>query len=168
MHPRIRYEAPGDAAAIDAVTRAAFQDAPHASGTEQAIVAALRAAEVLAVSLVAEAEGIVVGHVAASPVTISDGTPDWYGIGPVSVHPSQQRRGIGSRLVRHALDDLRLLGAGGCVVLGDPAYYARFGFRADDALRLKGVPPRYFQAIAFCGRLPAGAVTFHVAFDASG
>ncbi len=80
MSVRIRNEAHEDVPAIEAVTPAAYQNAPHTSHTEQFIVAALRAAGALSVSLVAEAEGLVVGHVAVSPVTISDGTPDWYGL----------------------------------------------------------------------------------------
>ncbi len=76
----IRNETPNDAAAIEAVTAAAFLEAPHTSHTEQFIVAALRAAGALSVSLVAEAEGAVVGHVAVSPVTISDGAIGWYGL----------------------------------------------------------------------------------------
>jgi putative acetyltransferase len=162
----IRHETAADAAAIEAVTRAAFQDAPHASHTEQAIVRTLRGCGALAVSLVAEVQGGVVGHVAASRVAVSDGAQDWYGLGPVSVLPSHQRRGIGARLVQRALDDLRALGARGCVVLGDPVYYGRFGFRTEPGLALPGVPPEYFQALPFGRDVPSGVVTYHAAFDA--
>lgn len=163
---RIRLEMPGEAAAIDAVTVAAFQNAPHTSHTEQFIVEALRAAGALSVSLVAEAEGAVVAHVAVSPVTISDGTPNWYGLGPISVLPQRQGEGIGSALMDAALAALRELNAAGCVVLGDPAFYGRFGFRPEAGLVLPDVPAEYFMSLAFDANLPQGSVSYHVAFEA--
>ena len=167
MEVDIRREIPADIAPIDAVTAAAFLEASHTSHTEQFIVAALRAAGALSVSLVAEAEGDVVGHVAVSPVTISDGTIGWYGLGPISVLPAWQGRGVGSSLMRAALEALREMGAAGCVVLGEPTYYGRFGFRAEPGLVLLDIPPEYFQAIAFVNSdLPSGVVAYHDAFEA--
>ena len=166
---RRRDEGIGDAAAIAALTDAAFRDAPHRSGTEAAIVAALREDGVLALSLVAEDDdGMLAGHVAFSPVRLSGGEPGWFGLGPVSVVPDRQGRGIGAALVRAGLARLRAEGADGCVVLGDPAYYARFGFVADARLQLPGVPPAYFQVLAFGGEVPAGTVAYADAFSASG
>jgi putative acetyltransferase len=162
----IREESAPDLPAIEAVTTLAFLDAPHSSHTEQFIVNALRRAGQLQVSLVAEVDGAVIGHVAVSAVTISDGTPGWFGLGPVSVLPRQQGRGVGSRLVRQALEMLRERGAAGCAVLGEPRYYGRFGFRASPGLVLPGVPPEYFQALSFGGSLPRGTVFFHEAFNA--
>lgn len=166
MSLHLRREAPGDAEAIEAVTIAAFLDAPHTGHTEQFIVRALREAGQLSVSLVAEHEGVIVGHVAISPVTVSDGTTDWYGLGPVSVMPSHQGRGIGSQLVTQALAELGVRSAAGCVVLGEPGYYGRFGFRAVSQLILPGVPPEYFQALSFRDELPSGDVSYHASFDA--
>ncbi|HEY4542566.1 MAG TPA: N-acetyltransferase [Noviherbaspirillum sp.] len=163
---RVRPEQETDVAAIEAVTVAAFLNAPHTSHTEQFIVNALRKAGQLAVSLVAEGESGVIGHVAASPVTVSDGSTGWYGIGPISVLPEHQRQGIGGLLMEHALDALRALGALGCVVLGDPAYYGRFGFKAEPNLILPGVPAEYFQAIVFSGFVASGTITYHEAFNA--
>lgn len=163
----IRNEIPTDAAAIEAVTIAAFDSAEHSSGTEQFIVRALRDSGQLAVSLVAEEDGRVVGHVAVSPVTISSGAPGWYGLGPVSVVPEHQERGIGARLITRALEELRTLGAAGCVVLGEPDYYSRFGFKADPGLVLPDVPAEYFQAITFNGASPVGQVAYHASFDAT-
>lgn len=165
---RLRRESPVDAATIEAVTVAAFRHAPHTDHTEQFIVAALRAAGALSVSLVAEHDKTLVGHVAASPVSISDGSPGWYGLGPVSVAPALQGQGIGSRLVASALDALRETDAAGCVVLGDPAWYARFGFRAAPEVVLPGVPPEYFQVLAFGPVRPRGVVAYHKAFAAQG
>lgn len=89
----VRDEAPGDEAAIAAVTAAAFRGAPHSDGSEAEIIERLRVAGDLAVSLVAvDADGAIVGHVAFSPVTISDGTSGWYGLGPVSSFPPTRAR----------------------------------------------------------------------------
>lgn len=162
----IRPEHDGDAEAIHAVTVEAFRQVEHGSGTEQFIVRELRRAGALTLSLVAVAEGNVVGHVAVSPVTISSGAAHWQGLGPVSVRPRLQRRGIGTQLVTEALRLLRAGDAAGCVVLGEPAYYGRFGFRANAALVLEGVPPEYFQVLPFSPAVPHGKVRYHPAFDA--
>jgi putative acetyltransferase len=96
-----------------------------------------------------------------------DGTArGWFGLGPVSVLPAHQGAGIGSRLVREALARLKATGAHGCVLVGEPAFYGRFGFRAEPALVLAEVPPKYFQALRFAHHLPCGVVTFHAAFAA--
>lgn len=163
----IRPEQLGDAEAITAVTIAAFRQAPHSNQREQQIVTALRAAGQLTVSLVAEWQTAIVGHVAMSPVQVSDGSVGWFGLGPISVLPSQQGRGIGSQLIRQALAQLRQQQAAGCVVLGAPAYYCRFGFRAEPTLVLTGVPAEYFLAQAFAGMLACGDVAYHRAFFTS-
>jgi predicted N-acetyltransferase YhbS len=163
----IRREAPADISAIETITVAAFRSAEHSSGTEQHIVAALRDAGQLVVSLVAEEYGQIVGHVAASAVSISGGTANWYGLGPVSVIPERQGQGLGTLLVTSALRELRTLGAAGCVVLGEPGYYARFGFRPEPGLVLPGVPAQYFQAVALQGAIPSGQVAYHAAFEAT-
>ncbi len=163
---KIRKEGPSDAAAIEAVTVAAFKHAAHTEHTEQFIVRDLRRSGALSVSLVAEDNGVVVGHVAVSPVTISDGATGWYGLGPISVRPLHQGCGVGTQLVEHALTELRSLGSAGCVVLGDPGYYSRFGFVAERSLVLPGMPPEYFQAVSFMGSLPDGTVSYHDAFAA--
>jgi len=164
----IRKEAPADVAAIEAVTIGAFCNATHTSHTEQFILSALRESGQLSVSLVADESGTVVGHVAVSPVVVSDGATGWYGLGPLSVAPERQGQGVGGQLVEHALAELRRLGASGCVVLGDPKYYSRFGFIAEPSLALPGVPPEYFQAIIFTDSLPAGEVSYHESFAAQG
>jgi putative acetyltransferase len=159
----VRPEQTGDIDAIRTLTETAFRTAPHADGTEHLIVDRLRAAGALTLSLVAETDGVV-GHVAFSPVTISDGSAGWYGLGPISVDPARQGEGIGTRLVREGLERLKALGAAGCVLLGDPAYYARFGFEADPKLVLEGVPPEYFQRVAFSPVYGGGTVSYHPGF----
>ncbi len=163
---RIRKETPSDTAAIKAVTVAALNNIAHTEHTEQFIIQELRQSSVLSVSLVAEDNGAVIGHVAVSPVTISNGATEWYGLGPISVAPEHQGLGVGAQLMEHALTELRSLGAAGCVVLGEPSYYSRFSFTAQPSLVLPGVPEEYFQSISFNGSLPSGEVSYHAAFAA--
>jgi putative acetyltransferase len=165
MKIEIASETAADIAAIQAVTVSAFLHAQHTSHTEQFIVDALRKAGQLTVSLVAKTDSSTVGHVAISPVSISDGATGWYGLGPISVAPEYQRRGIGSRLMREALRVLRERGVSGCVLLGEPRYYNRFGFQVDSNLSLPGVPPEYFQALSFGTSHPRGVVSYHAAFN---
>jgi putative acetyltransferase len=160
----IRAETERDAAVISEVTVAAFASLPISRHTEQFIIEALRSAAALTLSLVAEMGGRVVGHLAFSPVTISDGTGGWYGLGPLSVLPTHQRTGIGKALVRAGLARLRGLGARGCCLVGHPDYYRKFGFENVAGLTLEGVPPEVFFALSFDGHWPQGRVTFHEAF----
>lgn len=166
MSIKIKGETSSDAQIIEAVTASAFLNAPYTSHTEHYIVNALRRAGKLAVSLVAETDGLIIGHVATSPVSISDGASGWFGLGPISVLPQYQRRGIGSQLMREALGSLRDRGASGCVVLGEPEYYRKFGFQADPNLSLPGVPSEYFQTISFDSSRPRGIVMYDEAFGA--
>jgi putative acetyltransferase len=124
----IRDETESDAAVITQVTVAAFETMEISNHTEQFIIEALRSARALTLSLVAEVDGRVVGHIAFSPVAISDGTKNWYGLGPVSVLPEYQRRGIGKALIQEGLSRLRKLSAKGCCLVGHPQYYRKFGF----------------------------------------
>ena len=167
MPAKIRDEVPADVLAIETVTVAAFLSATHTSHTEQYVVNALRRAGALSISLVAEIDDVLVGHVALSPVNISDGSAHWFGLGPISVLPARQRGGIGSALMQAALAALRQQSAQGCVLLGDPSYYGRFGFRASPDLVLPGVPPEYFQSLPLGPMTPRGIVTYHLAFEAT-
>lgn len=167
MQYDIHPERPNDAAIIRQVTEAAFAVAEHSDGTEGAIVDALRAAGALSVSLVATLAGEVVGHIAFSPVTLDGADLNWYGLGPVSVRPDLHGGGIGAALIHAGLEQLKALGARGCVVLGDPRYYRRFGFAQDAAIRYAGVPPEYFMALSLDGSTAAGSVAYHPAFSAS-
>jgi predicted N-acetyltransferase YhbS len=106
MTIKIRNENNSDIEAITVVTVAAFLNAEHTSHTEQFIVSALRDSGALTISIVADKNNKVVGHVAVSPVSISDGSRNWYGLGPISVAPDFQNQGIGSLLMEAALDTL--------------------------------------------------------------
>ncbi|HEU0113267.1 MAG TPA: N-acetyltransferase [Thermomicrobiales bacterium] len=126
MH--IRESRQDDFAAIHYVHNQAF-DRPD----EARLVAKLQASGAATVSLVAVVDGQVVGHILFSPVEIvmeGDAKPmRAAGLAPLAVLPAWQRRGIGSQLARQGLAACRDAGFDGVVVLGDPAFYGRFGFR---------------------------------------
>lgn len=164
----IRTETNADIDAITEVTSAAFETLEISNHTEQFIIEALRVAKALTVSLVAELDGRVVGHVAFSPVTISDGTRDWYGLGPVSVLPDYQRNGVGKALILQGLSRLKDLDAQGCCLVGHPDYYRRLGFKNMPGFVHEGVPPEVFLALSFDGYIPQGTVAFHEGFNADG
>ncbi len=163
----IRDETKDDAVLITEVTVAAFESLEISNHTEQFIIEALRSAGALTLSLVAEVDGHVVGHIAFSPVTISDGTKNWYGLGPVSVLPMYQRMGIGKTLIQEGLSQLKGLGAKGCCLVGHPQYYKKFGFENVGGLVLEGVPQEVFFALSFDDLYPQGNVTFHEGFRAN-
>lgn len=162
----IRDETDADVEAITEVTIAAFKTLEISNGTEHFIIRALRKAGALTVSLVAELDGRVVGHVAFSPVTISDGSRGWYGLGPVSVRPDHHRQGIGKALIREGLERLKAMNARGCCVVGHPDYYRKFDFENIEGLVHPGVPEEVFLAQSFTGGVPQGTVSFHEAFQA--
>jgi putative acetyltransferase len=164
----IREETGLDAQKIGEVTKTAFAHHPYSSHTEHLIVAALRCADALLVSLVAEVDGRLVGHVAFLSVTISDGSRGWYGLGPVSVDPDFQKQGIGRALIAKGLALLREAGANGCVVLGEPGYYERFGFKNNPGIILENVPQEYFMVLPFNTNSAKGSVTYHEAFSVQG
>lgn len=84
----------------------------------------------------------------------------------MAVLPHYQNKGIGQSLIRDGLSRLKTRGARGCVLLGSPAYYRRFGFTANPHLTLEGVPPEHFLTLAFGNTTPQGTVAFHDAFFA--
>jgi len=164
----IRDETYADVTAITEVTVAAFKPLEISGHTEQFILEALRAANALSISLVAEIDGHVIGHIAFSPLTISDGTQNWYGLGPVSVLPEFQRQGIGKALIQDGLSRLKDMNARGCCLVGHPDYYRKFGFKNVSDLVCEGVPQEVFFALSFDRHMPHGDVTFHEAFKADG
>ena len=185
MH--LRPETPADFSAIRAVNAAAFLHHPFSRQTEHLIVEALRAANALTLSLVAEigaGEGAerlplesvvspageplaaVAGHIAFSEALVDGVFRGFYMAGPLAVQPVLQKTGIGSALVRESLARLRATGAAGVVLVGDPAYYRRFGIVQAPGLDLEGVPPEVILALSFAGALPAGKLEHHPAFFA--
>jgi putative acetyltransferase len=162
----IRPEQPGDVQAVSSLLRTAFAGHPHSEHNEQLIVERLRARGRLAIGLVALLpDGELVGYVAFSKVALDGVDAGWYGLGPLAVRPRTQGQGVGRALVEAGLACLRRRGdARGCVVLGAPEYYRRFGFAADPGLRFPGPPAAYFQALSFAGPVPAGRVAYDQAF----
>lgn len=170
MNPKIiiRSETEDDVSAITEVTFAAFKSLEISNHTEQDIIIALRTAKALALSLVAEMDGRVIGHIAFSPISISDDTRNWYGLGPISVLPAFQRQGIGKALIKEGFSRLKDMNAQGCCLVGHPDYYRRFGFGNPSELVLEGVPQDVFFALSFDGHTPKGTVSFHEGFTADG
>ena len=164
----IRNETNADAIAITKVTIAAFKTLDISNHTEQFIIEALRTAGALTISLIAEIDGRVIGHIAFSPLMISDDTQNWYGLGPVSVLPEYQRQGIGKALIEEGLLRLKNMGAQGCCLVGHPEYYKKFGFKNVSGLVCEGVPQEVFFALSFDEHIPQGTVTFHEGFKANG
>lgn len=160
----IRSEKPSDIEAIANVTKVAFEDHSFSHQTEHFTIRDLRDAGALIISLVAEVDGRVVGHIAFSPVTISDGTTNWYGLGPVSVLPDYQGRRIGTALVNGGLTLLISMGSKGCALVGLPTYYYRFGFTHNFQLIHEGIPQEVFVTKSLTGLMPRGTVEFHQAF----
>jgi len=119
-----RNETEKDIPAVHKLNEAAF-----GSSTEATLVDALRKQAQPFISLVAEEDGVILGHILFTPVSLS-GHPELrvMGLAPMAVMPGRQRQGIGSALVRAGLAQCRVLGFGAVVVLGHPTYYPRFGF----------------------------------------
>jgi len=162
----IRNEKKADIETITEITIAAFKTLPISQHTEQFIIHALRTAGALTISLVAEIDGQVVGHIAFSPVKISDDSKDWYGLGPVSVLPDYQKQGIGKALINKGLSLLKDMGGKGCALVGDPNYYKRFGFKNYPEMIHEGIPQEVFLVLPFTEKIPKGIVVFHEGFKA--
>lgn len=150
---------------IEKVIIEAFKAHPHSNQTEHKIVAKLRDDNALTVSLVAKINEEVVGHIAFSKVKINNKFIQWYGLAPVSVKPEYQNQGVGSKLILSGLDAIRKLNAKGCVLLGEPEYYNKFGFKALNELAFNGAPTEYFQSLLLSGNIPIGNVDYHAAFS---
>jgi putative acetyltransferase len=162
----IRREQDGDEGAITHVIASAFAGVEWSDGTEAQIASRLRDSFELEASYVAVTpSGNIVGHIAFSPVEIDGQACGWYGLAPLAVLPDWQRRGIGAALIEAGLGDLQRVDAGGCVVLGEPDYYARFGFAHDPQLTYPGAfIPRYFQRLIFRDEGLRGEVRYSAAF----
>jgi len=163
----IRDQTEADFASVHQLVIAAFKAMPYACGREPFIIDALWRTGAATTALVAEDAGAIVGQVAFSTVKIGGADVGWYGCGPLSVLPLRHRQGVGGALMRAGLERLRALGAKGCVLVGDPNYYRRFGFANSDVLRFPGVPPEFFMALRLAGETPSGDVAFDKAFEAA-
>lgn len=162
----IRAECSDDIDLIDALTLQALAPIAFNDGREPTIIRALRSDGDLSLSLVADIRGQLVAQVSFSPVTINGENLDWFGLGPISVALDHQRRGIGSTLIRESLARIARHGAKGCVVVGDPGFYGRFGFVSDGQLTYAGVPDQYVQRLVILPPDHIGRVEYARGFDA--
>ncbi len=160
----IRPESAPDQQAIYDLTKRAFAPMPFAAGNEQDLVNALRVHDALEISLVAEHQGKVVGHIAFSPAVSEQETGQYYALGPVCAEPDMQRCGIGRALIQHGLDMLHQRGAAGCVLVGSLDYYPRFGFKSAPDNCPEGEPAEYYQLLCFTADTPQGIIGFHPLF----
>jgi putative acetyltransferase len=163
----IRPETPEDIASIESIHIAAFANHPYSRQTEHLIVNALRAAGALTVSLIAETGGKVAGHIAFSPMKLDGSDCSWLLAGPLGVLPEFQKQGIGKRLVREGVEAIRRLGAQGCVLVGDPAYYTPLGFKHSAELAMEGVPAENLMYFPVASAIPQGDISHHPAFLAT-
>ncbi len=164
MQIEMRAETSEDIQVIHVLTAAAFGREAEAD-----LIDLLRDADALTLSLVAWLDDVLAGHVAISPVTLTPAASvTWYGLGPIAVHPDMQGQGIGTQLMTKALADAAALGGDGVVLLGDPKFYGRFGFRPSTEFGLtweNGGGP-YFQAVRLSAAdAPAATVAYHPAFN---
>ncbi len=113
----------------------------------------------------ADNDEYLVGYNAFSPVHINGNPSRWAAMGPLAVLPSMQRQGIGVSLVEEGIARLKAHHYEGCVLVGDPEYYKRFGFKAYPDLSTPDVPGEYFLVLSFTDQVPSGVVTFHPAFQ---
>jgi putative acetyltransferase len=164
MDLNIRPETTVDHAAIYDLTKRAFAPMPYAGGDEQDLINKLRDAGALAISLVAEQNGRVVGHIAFSPAFAADGSDGWFTLGPVSAEPELKHQGIGSAIINAGLNMLRERDAAGCVLVGNPAYYSRFGFLPFPELCPAGEPAQFYQMLPLRISQPTAVVGFHPLF----
>jgi putative acetyltransferase len=160
----IRPEQPADHAAIRDITRRAFAAMAYADGNEQDLIDRFRDAGALSLSLVAELDGAVRGQVTFTEAFAADASPGWYALGPVAVEPARQKQHIGSKLIETGIAELRARNAAGCVLVGDPAYYRRFGFQPFPDLCPDGEPAEYFQILPLRVTAPQTVIGFHPLF----
>jgi putative acetyltransferase len=149
----VRLEESRDAPGIFRLHRLSFP-----TDAEARLVESLRSTNQLILSLAAELDGLVVGHVAFSRVLVG-GLPGGAALGPLAVLAEHRRNGIGAQLVQQGLEECRSAGVGWVAVLGDPAYYARFGFRPTSSFGLSDEfnGGSAFQAVELiAGKLPVG------------
>ncbi|WP_328723118.1 N-acetyltransferase [Streptomyces sp. NBC_00247] len=167
----IRRETPDDILAVTTVTALAFAKPETPVPVEVTLLAQLRVCDgwLPELSLVAVSDrDEVVGHVVCTRGRV--GTAPALGLGPLSVHPDHQRRGVGLALVHAVLGAADALGEPLVALLGSPAYYGRFGFRAGSDHGITAPDPswgEYFQVRALTADSPAlrGVFTYAEPFD---
>lgn len=166
MNCLIRPERTDDHVTIYDITKRAFAPMPFSDGDEQELIGRFRDAGVLALSLVADMDGTVVGQITLTPAFAADDSAGWFALGPIAVAPEFQSKKIGSKLIDAAIVWLHEQEAAGCVLVGNPAYYNRFGFAQYPALAPNGEPSEYYQILPLRVQEPSVVVDFHPLFHA--
>lgn len=164
FEPQVRLETAADVGKIRTLTELAFRGKPYAGGDEQDVVDRLRSCQALTLSLVAIEQDELVGQITFSPATVADASQPWFALGPVSVAPDHQGKGIGALLIEQGLAQIVKLGALGCILTGNPDYYQRFGFELAPANAPTNEPAEFFMLKLLGGSKPAGRFAFHSAF----
>lgn len=161
----IRPEAPGDEAAIHALTTRAFDGHPYSDGDEADVIDRLRDDGDLLFSLVAVDGEVIVGQATYSLAKLSNGDAGWAVLGPIAVEPSRHGEGIGRALIVRGEETMKAHGLSGITVLGDPEFYGRFGFQLGTSLRLEGELAEFLQVKSFGDPIPAATLSYAPAFD---
>ena len=162
---RIRPENTSEGTVIRNVLFHAYNDHQYSERKEHRVVDALRHSDAHTLSLVAEdPKRGVVGHLSVSPVAINGEDMGWYCIGPVGVLPEEQKKGVGTALLRRAVRTMDSMGAEGLVLIGNPAYSKRFGFRNDSRLTIPELQPEQVMILPLGKEVPTGIVELHPAF----
>ena len=161
----IREERAEDHGSISRLTQQAFEPMSFSDGTEHEVIDSLRLQNALALSLVAESGDELLGHVAFSKASVLGSSESWFALGPISVHPAHQRKGIGSDLIGRGLEELQRLDAVGCILVGDPGYYSRFGFKLAPERCPPGQPRENFMVKTIGDSKTVGAIDFHPVFQ---
>lgn len=160
----IRTEIESDYQEIYDITKCAFAPMPYSDGDEQDLINALRAGDALEISLVAEIDQKIVGHIAFSRAYCADGADRYYALGPVAVEPVLQKSGIGSALINAGIDILRMRDAACCILVGDINYYTRFGFKPAPHLCPDNEPAKFYMIMELNQIAPKHIIEFHPLF----
>ena len=161
----LRTETINDITAIENVIIAAFSQSLHGLKNENKLISQLRADQALVLSVVAEVNERIVGHVAFSKINLADQSlEDWYILAPLSVIPEFQKQSLGKQLLKSGLAGIKKKGAKGCFCVGDIGYYGRFGFSSNHGLVLEGIPKEHILAQNFSSEHPKGMVILAPAF----
>lgn len=142
----------------------AFSGHPHSVQNEYEIVEKLRSSHSLITEITDYDGDLLTGYCAFSPLLLNGKPAKWAGAGPLAVLPGYQNKGMGTALMQEGIRKLQSLGYEGCVLVGDPVFYSRFGFMPHQDMILENIPAEYFLVLSFSGIIPKAKVAFHPAF----
>ncbi len=166
----LRPELPDDFEQIDRLIRVSFECSSVGYHNEAELVRALRNLGDLKLSVVAEVDDQIVGHIAFSPVKFSmddqfNGHESWFCLAPLAVLPAFQGKMIGQHLVQSGMAGLQKIQASGVIVLGDANYYQRFGFKHIPACTLNQAESEHLLGYSFNARALKGDIILSKGFN---